>query len=829
MLFTGLTVAVAKAESPVVNGYFCLPTQTFDNDGDPHILEHLIFMGSEDYPYKEALDYLANRCLAKRTNAWTSTDHTCYTVYTVGTSGFLQILPIYLDHILFPMLRSEDFVTEVHHINGKGHDAGVVYSEIQGSKYATSSSRALKKKVYPDGSGYYSLTGGKLENMRNTTNIEKVRDYHKKYYRPENLQLTITGRIDEEQLFNVIRPIEEKILNKRAIQPADEYIRPWSQDLKETGYEENFVFEHIFPDEDEDKAHVLISWRLDHHIWEKVPMLEAYELMFKYLTSSKVSPFQKEFVQSEDPLASGVGFFSYKYNLPSVGIKFANVPTNRTKEVIPRMEKVVQQVLEDGPEKFDLVRIHDYIDTGLKKNIKENENGPHTFFPDATLLDKLYGHTAENFEEYVVANQWSSAHRDHDAQYWLNLIDEIFNKHKYIAVEGIPSLALSKNITDTEKERTEKQVESLGEEGLAQKAQELKAAVESQTLPGVEILEKIPLGDVNQIQFRHLESFNRTQNPDNIIDFSAIPMKVHVDDVKSSFVTFYIFIDMVQYNLTQEQRRYLPLFTDMWIRSPMIKNGTITDIDGVIKRYNKVMIKFEMSQTHSYLVMGGQTELGLLEEAIDFVHDRINYPYFTKDDLNKTITKKLNKGTPGASSIKSSLLNGIYYDNNTLEHYSSHWPQKTFLTKLQKKIKDGKAESIIEDLYDMVHVLGVSNNSFLHIAGNVQKMTEQFGSNLSVFSKIFNATETDPKDENLNERYQMKVESDYRDVNKTHPQHVALGVESTSSCYMSQTVMYNNTEWSKPEVCLLLERVTFKFILLPVVGGPHPSYVEVPL
>lgn len=83
----GLTIAVAKAETPVVNGYFCLPTQAKDNDGLPHILEHLIFLGSEDYPYKEALDYLANRCLAKRTNAWTSTDHTCYTVYTAGTSG----------------------------------------------------------------------------------------------------------------------------------------------------------------------------------------------------------------------------------------------------------------------------------------------------------------------------------------------------------------------------------------------------------------------------------------------------------------------------------------------------------------------------------------------------------------------------------------------------------------------------------------------------------------------------------------------------------------------------------------------------------------------
>ena len=66
------------------------------------------------------LDLLANRCLASRTNAWTAVDHTCYTVYTAGTSGFLQILPIYLDHILFPTLRKEDFATEVHHISGRG-------------------------------------------------------------------------------------------------------------------------------------------------------------------------------------------------------------------------------------------------------------------------------------------------------------------------------------------------------------------------------------------------------------------------------------------------------------------------------------------------------------------------------------------------------------------------------------------------------------------------------------------------------------------------------------------------------------------------------------
>ena len=105
--------------------------QALDDDGLPHTLEHLIFLGSEDYPYKEVLDLLANRALADRTNAWTDTDHTCYTVYTAGPSGFLSILPVYLDHILYPNLREEDYLTEVHHINGEGQDAGVVYSEMQ--------------------------------------------------------------------------------------------------------------------------------------------------------------------------------------------------------------------------------------------------------------------------------------------------------------------------------------------------------------------------------------------------------------------------------------------------------------------------------------------------------------------------------------------------------------------------------------------------------------------------------------------------------------------------------------------------------------------------
>jgi Zn-dependent M16 (insulinase) family peptidase len=61
-------------------------------------------MGSEQYPYKGILSLLANRSFAQGTNAWTTTDHTAYTISTAGEQGFLQMLPTYVDHILYPTI-----------------------------------------------------------------------------------------------------------------------------------------------------------------------------------------------------------------------------------------------------------------------------------------------------------------------------------------------------------------------------------------------------------------------------------------------------------------------------------------------------------------------------------------------------------------------------------------------------------------------------------------------------------------------------------------------------------------------------------------------------
>jgi Zn-dependent M16 (insulinase) family peptidase len=125
-------------------------------------------MGSEKYPYKGVLDNLANRAFAAGTNAWTDTD---YTIETAGEQGFLQFLPIFVDHILYPTLTDASFVTEVHHITPEAEDAGVVYSEMQGRENTSGDLSALRQQrlFYPKDSAYRSETGGLMEALRKLT------------------------------------------------------------------------------------------------------------------------------------------------------------------------------------------------------------------------------------------------------------------------------------------------------------------------------------------------------------------------------------------------------------------------------------------------------------------------------------------------------------------------------------------------------------------------------------------------------------------------------------------------------------------------------------
>lgn len=72
----------------------------------------------------------------------------------------------------------------------------------------------MARKMYPGHCGYSAETGGIMKNLRESCNNTKVRNYHKEFYRPENLKVIITGQVKPGDVFKALEPLEMKIMAK---------------------------------------------------------------------------------------------------------------------------------------------------------------------------------------------------------------------------------------------------------------------------------------------------------------------------------------------------------------------------------------------------------------------------------------------------------------------------------------------------------------------------------------------------------------------------------------------------------------------------------------
>ena len=73
-------------------------------------------------------------------------------------------------------LKRSGYITEVHHVDGDGEDAGVVYCEMQSHENSGESRThlAMLRAMYPGSCGYKCETGGIMHNLRTSTSHDKV-------------------------------------------------------------------------------------------------------------------------------------------------------------------------------------------------------------------------------------------------------------------------------------------------------------------------------------------------------------------------------------------------------------------------------------------------------------------------------------------------------------------------------------------------------------------------------------------------------------------------------------------------------------------------------
>ena len=198
-----------------------------------------------------------------------------------------------------------------------------------------------------------------------------------------------------------------------------------------------------------------------------------------------------------------------------------------------------------------------------------------------------------------------------------------------------------------------------------------------------------------------------------------------------------------------------------------------------------------------------QCERKKFKEAVDFISDVINYPHFTGIKINTTAANLLSSIPSlklSATDVLRALHDGVYFDQDTNIHYSNFVRQKRVLENVLERAKDNE-QGLIEDFYEIIRNLACPENAFVYIASNIKNLVKEYGSDLSVFKQLLNSTKTE-KASTLDGRFTVNSEHEYRDAETDKPRHIAFGVGGTESCFLKQSVTYNNTDWTNFNVSL---------------------------
>ncbi|KAF2854881.1 mitochondrial presequence protease [Plenodomus tracheiphilus IPT5] len=175
-----------------------------DATGVPHILEHTTLCGSEKYPIRDPFFKMLPRSLSNFMNAWTFPDHTGYPFATTNAQDFKNLMSVYLDATLHPLLKENDFTQEGWRIGPENPKAvemddadakklvfkGVVYNEMKGQ--VSDASYLFYTKFQDHLFPAINNSGGDPQKITDLT-WEQLRKFHADHYHPSNAKILTYG------------------------------------------------------------------------------------------------------------------------------------------------------------------------------------------------------------------------------------------------------------------------------------------------------------------------------------------------------------------------------------------------------------------------------------------------------------------------------------------------------------------------------------------------------------------------------------------------------------------------------------------------------------
>ena len=206
-------------DAPLDDNAFLMafPTPAPDSSGLTHVLEHLVWCGSERFPCRRAFFAMLGRTLSTTMNAATTEDCTTFHFATRSLADYENLLSVHLDAAFFPCLDRLDFEQEGCRVeidsDGESGEAkaperrGVVLSEMRGvmSDPERQLEQALNRWLFPVAP--YRFNAGGDPRAIPALEYETLKAYHRRHYRPANAIFLSAGPLRPEWLHDRLRDL----------------------------------------------------------------------------------------------------------------------------------------------------------------------------------------------------------------------------------------------------------------------------------------------------------------------------------------------------------------------------------------------------------------------------------------------------------------------------------------------------------------------------------------------------------------------------------------------------------------------------------------------
>ena len=290
-----------------------------DSTGLPHIMEHSVLCGSRKYPVREPFVELMKGSLATFVNAFTFPDKTCYPVASQNVQDFYNLIDVYMDAVLYPLITPHTLAQEGWHyeLNNPGEPLtykGVVFNEMKGAYSAPDDLlyKHTQETLFP-GHAYGLDSGGDPAVIPNLT-YAQFKAFHDTYYHPSNARIFFYGDDDPEER---LRRMDAYLKEFSAAQIASEIplMPPFEQPRR---LEFPYAVE---AGEENPKAFLVVNWVLPETRNCKSAL--AFTILEQLLIGTPASPLRKALIDAglgED--LAGVGMeMNLRQAIFSTGLK----------------------------------------------------------------------------------------------------------------------------------------------------------------------------------------------------------------------------------------------------------------------------------------------------------------------------------------------------------------------------------------------------------------------------------------------------------------------------------------------------------------------------